>query len=607
MPLGIRGLRRTFAPALHGLRAYWGTMALVAAAGGAATAALLPATSLVGGPGLIPRVSLPPDAPTDFGILWSVEMQDPTALHHIGVVTIFQLLLGVAAGVLAVAWLTTLAISAARAAARSPEISIRRSVGATRRHLLLAHLAEGAFVAAAALLFGGTIGWLAGGAAAATWPGLLGAAASALTLTAASAIAAAIILGALFPLAYARRSVPLHRASPGPLGLTVPAFQLGLSLTVLVAAGLLWREAARLTHPAAGPVADSVLFQITAAKDSAPLDRAAAYARLLRQLGATPGVAAVSLANRGEVIGAGVADRAIARCGSGCMWGARQPVRAMHYLVSADSFRAVGLKLLAGRAFTDRDDGDAPKVAVVNQSFALLHFHDGDPIGHQIEIGRGLHNIYTVVGEVEDRPPAGIGGGLAPRNVIYLSVLQHPAPAVELLVRAVDPSRLTQLPLAADVRTLLGPTAGEIVRTTPASVEAAEAAPLAWFARLFALEGWVMLAIATIGTFVTMRQWVDSLLAELGLRRAVGARRWQVIGYVLAHAAAVAVVGLTFGLLFGLGVWGTLQNVIAGTPAWDGQLVRGAAALLALATLAGALWPAWRAAYAAPARLVGTA
>jgi len=133
----------------------------------------------------------------------------------------------------------------------------------------------------------------------------------------------------------------------------------------------------------------------------------------------------------------------------------------------------------------------------------------------------------------------------------------------------------------------------------------AEAAPLRWFGRMFGVEGWALLAVATVGTFAMMWLWVTSLLAELGARRAVGARRRDVMGYVLWRALVVAVGGAAFGSWLGLMVWDALGNVVAGLPAWDPGAVLRYGLLLGVAAIAGALLPAWRAAHTPPAALLG--
>jgi putative ABC transport system permease protein len=137
-----------------------------------------------------------------------------------------------------------------------------------------------------------------------------------------------------------------------------------------------------------------------------------------------------------------------------------------------------------------------------------------------------------------------------------------------------------------------------------ATLATAQLAPIAWFGRLFAAEGWATVLTALIATLVQMRLWVASLAPELGLRRAVGAGSRHVMALVLGRAALVGGGGVLIGLVLGPAVWGALGTVVAGLPAWDFGLLARVALLLVAATTLGALLPAWRAARAVPAALL---
>jgi len=204
---------------------------------------------------------------------------------------------------------------------------------------------------------------------------------------------------------------------------------------------------------------------------------------------------------------------------------------------------------------------------------------------------------------VENQQPTGFGGGLEPPDAVYLSVLQHPARSVDLLVRSQGGGDA----VAAGKLALLSTLGSDVASAAPVSARqlaAREAAPLRWFAAMFSAEGWVLLTLATVGTFVIMQLWVASLLHELGVRRAAGARRRDVVRFVLRRGASVAIAGVAIGLWFGLIVWETLANVVAGLPEWDTRTALRVAPLLGAAALAGALLPARRAARAPPKALL---
>jgi hypothetical protein len=191
----------------------------------------------------------------------------------------------------------------------------------------------------------------------------------------------------------------------------------------------------------------------------------------------------------------------------------------------------------------------------------------------------------TVVGVVEDPPAGGLGASLQARYTVYLSVLQHPPAGAELMTRRMQGGN-TSVP----VRELL----------------AAQAAPLAWFADRFGDQGRAMLAIAVLGSLAVARLWVLSLLVELGVHRALGARRRTIVRFVLVRAAAVCFGGLVLGIWFGAAVWGILAGLVEGLPPWDPAAVLRFGAILLASTLLGALPPARRAARATPASLIAT-
>lgn len=582
-------VRRSVAPALGGLRAYWGTAMLAAVTGAVALAAALPVARLAtlnGGVGS--RLRLAAARPFDAGFLWIHAADGPAELRQAAVVLLFKLLLGVASGLVAVALLTLVAVFVARASARGPEITIRRAVGGSSRVLLGAQLVEGAIVGTASLLCGGAVGLAVARLLGAAWPGGIGPAAGNLSALVVLVVTGTIVLGALLPVAIVRRPARSSAVDPTPLALVVPAVQLGLSLTVLSAASMLRVGAERVAPPAAAAGAGDQVYDIGAATLPAP-QRAAGYAELLRRLEADHTVALASLASPGSLVGLGRVAPAVDE----------SMFYAVHHVVSADSFRAMGMKVLAGRGFTEADGWLAPRIAVVNRTLAMRLAS----VGSTIVLGIGPDAEHTVVGIVDDVRPVGLGGALEPRFVVYTSVLQHPPAEAELLVRGARGE-----PAIADVRTAirasLGAGASQSGPVSEASLFAAEAAPLHWFARAFSIEGWAMLAVATFGTFAVMWLWVASLLGELGLRRATGARRRDIVRYVLARAAAVAAWGIAFGAWVGMMVWDAVYRLSETLPAWDPAAVAWSSLLLGGAALAGAFIPAWRAVRTPPAVLI---
>lgn len=593
------------ATAAWGLLAYRGTAVLLVVMGATALAAALAVTllaHLVGGE-LEPRLVLSRASGAVVDPTWALA-RSPTALQADAVRLLFQALGGAAAAALAVGALGIVLLFAARASERVAEITLRRAVGAPRRTLALAALLEGGAIATGALVAGGIAGLVLARLAAGAWPGGLAPATDAVPSLVAAAIAAiAVLAGAMLALVFAPRR-RLADAAPLPVSLGVPTLQLGLALVILTASTLVTRHATDLRREGATHVLDGEIYSGGAAAAD-PAVRSARYAALLESLRTGAGYDTVSLTGDGAAIGLGTLSVVTTDCGlcpSGGILVPWHAVAATHQVVSADTFQSLGIHLLAGRGISDADGWNAPRVAIVSRSLALRHFQNGDAIGRRLLFGDDPRTWHTVVGIVEDPRPTGLGGALLPPFAVYASVLQHPAPAVELMLRPRAGGAAGRLPEPEVTRVL--DAAGGVAHISEGSLQAAQLAPVAWFGRLFAAEGWAMLVAALIAMLVQMRLWALSLAPELGLRRAMGARAGQVMALVLARAALVGVGGVAVGLVLGPAVWSALGSILRDLPAWDAGVVARFAVLLVATTVAGALVPAWRAARTTPATLL---
>ena len=585
------------------LRTYWGSAVLIVLAGAVALGAAIPvvrlATSL-GHPETRLRFSTVRLSP--LGFHWGSNASTPADAQAQTIALLFQLMLVAAFATLVLAGISILSISAARASARLPEIAVRRAVGASRRNLFAAALAEGGAIGTAALLLGIAAGSVGLVAAMTGWPGRFDPGSPGPAVLAASAVAVTIVLGALFQLisAPARRIV---EPNPHPLELYIPAIQLAMGLTVLVASTMLVRHANRLLPAASSHAGNGIVFEISD-PDSSPAMRSARIQSILERLHREPGMESVSVMSPGTLVGLGMNDAITTDCGfcpDGGVVIKWHLVFTTHQFVTADTFGALGIDRVEGRLLSDSDNWDAPPVAVISQTLARRHFQNSEALGRQILLKLDKAEWYTVVGVVEDRVPEGFGGQVQPRSAVYLSALQLPPQTADLLVRPGEGFS------AARARQILSQDGwSRAPSESEKSMVAREAGPLAWFGHWFSALGWAMLLITTASTFVLMRLWVRSLRAELGLRRAVGARRHHLLIYVLARAALTALAGVAIALWFGPALWDSLPEMIAGLPGWSLGLVGPLALILLGIALAGALVPAVAASRETPTGLIGS-
>jgi putative ABC transport system permease protein len=602
-------IRPAAATARWGLRAYAASTVLIVAAGALAVAGVLPLVSL-GGP-RASRLGLTPPPDADLGIAWLDRGATAAGLQRQGIDALGGILFGLALAALVVAILTVLALAVTRASGRRGEMVVRRSIGASRGQLRAAGLIEGAVMALGVIAVAVPVGLAGAGWALAGWPGTVTGAVGGIPTAAVAALVAVIVAGAvLSTLVVAHAPRPMVGGA-SRLGLAVPTLQLAISFSMLLAAGQLTRRAAGLLEQARQAETSKAsgggeIFQLDLPRPVA--ERAARYASLLDRLRAGHAYDVISLSSAGALVGLGTVDEVITdcgQCGLGGVWTPLRAVPATIHAVSPDTFRAIGVRVVAGRSLTGADRGGAPPAVVINRTLAEKQFDRQGAVGRKIRLGQGEGaGWYTVVGVVENRTVPGFGADYTPPYTVYLSALQFPPSAAELLVRRAggvggrDAGRM--------VRAVLAPSGTVARRVLESDLLSAETAPVRWFAGLVTGAGAVVLAIAVLGAFAVMQLWVTALAPEFALRRAVGARRRQIFGYVLVRAAGVGIIGVGLGMLLSELISDPLAGLIGGLPLWELALVPRPAVLLLIATLAGALIPAWRAARANPAGLAAT-
>ena len=600
--MAVRRTIRIVEPTRSTLWAYSGSaMALVGVAAVAVAAVLLVAGLIRSGSFFDSRLDLSAAGDRVSAAPWGLS---PAATRNAAIGGLFEVLLCGMGAVVVVAAISLASLFAARESQRTGEIAVRRAVGASRRLLVGSACLEASLLASAALILGGVVGVVVGSSAVGSWPGRVGSGSIVPSVAAVGSIGILFMLCAMLPWIFAPNRQATD-ATSRPVPLVLPALQLGLSLVVLTAAGLLTRHVnVRLEGQAALQPSGEVFRQT--ADDSAPAARASRYAGLLDALDAGKRFDTVSLTATGGLVGLGVVASVTTDCGQCSEGGIFLPwhvVTATHQFVSADTFQALGMHLLAGRGIGNSDRWGSTPIAVVSRSLALRHFQRGEAIGRKILLGDDARTWHTVVGIVNDAPAQGLGGSLQPVFTVYASVLQHPVSGVDLLLRprggvSVD---ATAIDAVAHGLVLTRSTRG---RLSEYELRADELRPLRWFAGRIELEGWAALILACAGTFALIRLWIVSLLSELGLRRAVGARRVEVLAFVMIRAAGVGLGGAAVGVWFGPGVWKLLQGAMADSPTWDGGTVAPYALLLLSVVLLGALPPAVRAARTPPGRLL---
>jgi predicted permease len=325
--------------------------------------------------------------------------------------------------------------------------------------------------------------------------------------------------------------------------------ELGLTLILLVAAGLLMQNAVRLQWTDPGLRPDHVLVMdvaLPAAKYRGPQQRAAFYQETLERVRGLPGVRHVGVVNDLPLRGWTSFDFTIE--GRPAPPPGEVP-EALERVVSPDYFRAMGIPVQKGRAFTEGEGLGTIPVVMVNEALVQRYFPGENPVGHRIRPGRPDEPgapWYTIVGVVGNVRHLGVDA--APRPEIYNLHAQNPWPAMTLVVRTEsDP-----VALAAAIKQRIWtvdpyqPISGVARMTQVLSDSLWQSRILTYIQGIFAVMALIM---ATVGLYGVVSQSVTLRRHEFGVRLAVGAEPVQILRLVLNQGLRLILIGLGMGLL----------------------------------------------------------
>jgi putative ABC transport system permease protein len=516
------------------------------------------------------------------------------------------LLLGAVGVVLLIACANVANLLLARGAARHKEIAIRLALGAGRARLIRQLLVESVVFSSAAGLVGIILAlWGVAALIAATpldIPRLQTAHVDTTVLAFATFVSMAT--GVVFGVAPALQlSRPDHggalndagRGSSGAraarTGRALVVAEIALSLVLLAGAGLLVRSFLRLQQVEPGFVPQRAVTMQLLLPGSRYPDAAAQvrFSRLVHDRIATaPGVqsAAVSstLPMSGSNLGAGftVDDHPLANP-------ADRPTAA-GFAVSPDYFATMGIQLVRGRAFTARDDENAPPVAIINETMAQRFWPNEDALGRRLTSYGGLSR--EIVGVVRDVKTRDLSEHAGPQ--LYTPFVQTPWPFLAVVARTTgDPaglsSTLRQAISGADPD--LG--AGE-VRTIDDYLAQSVATPR-FNATLIAGFALLALFLAGCGLYGVMSYAVVQRSREIGIRMALGAQPGDVRGMVVSQALKMGLAGLLVGLAGAFAATRLLDNLLFGIGPSDPATFATVCSLLLGVVLVAAYVPARRA------------
>jgi putative ABC transport system permease protein len=259
----------------------------------------------------------------------------------------------------------------------------------------------------------------------------------------------------------------------------------------------------------------------------------------------------------------------------------------------------MGISLLKGRAFSDRDSSDGPPVVMINEPLAREAFGDRDPIGRQIGM-YGLKGLFwcTVVGEVADTRNSTLEQQPWPEIFVPYPQALLPLSATLVLRTRGDPSELAGLVRKA-VQAVDGTQSVSNVETMAALIESFTAPQ--WFRMLLlTLFALLALVLAAIGVFGVMAYSVSQRTHEIGVRVALGAKPRDIVALAVGQGMLVAAIGLGIGVIGAVSLTRFLSSFLYDVEATDLMTFAAAVLLLTGTALVACYLPARRAAQVDP-------
>jgi predicted permease len=500
----------------------------------------------------------------------------------------------------------------ARANVRQKEIAIRAAVGARRWRIVRQLLTESVLLS----LLGGLLGLLTafGGLRILlrlgpdTLPRLneIGIDGRVLGFT----LVVSFITGIVFGLAPALRSSRvdlngvLKQGGRGSTGVghnrvrsTLVITEVALSLVLLIGAGLLVRSYSYIQDANFGFNPRNVLsfrLSLPTAKYKGPAVTTF-YKQLIDRIKALPGVESVGTSYSLPMSSVALAWGPITIEG----YVPKNPtdfVMSNERFVSPGYFSAMGVPLVKGRQFDERDTKDAQQTVIVNESLAQRFWPNQDPIGKRLERG-DKEPWRSVVGVVRDTKQFSVDN--EPPISIYHPHDQFPIGTMFLVVRSTQDASTLTAGITQEIRKLDPELPAFEFKTMEQRLSDALSRRRfsTFFLSVFAM---VALVLAAIGLYGVMAYSVTQRTQEIGIRMALGAEPAKIMTMIVRNSFVLVVTGVVIGLVGAFAVTRVMASLLYGVTATDTLTFAGPPLILAAVALLASYFPAQRAARVDP-------
>lgn len=269
---------------------------------------------------------------------------------------------------------------------------------------------------------------------------------------------------------------------------------------------------------------------------------------------------------------------------------------AMLNRVSPGYFEAMGTTVLEGRDFTEQDDENAQRVAIVNETFVRKFFPGEEPIGKRFSLSRPEGVKTLIIGVVKDGKYAGLNED--PRPYIARPIWQSEVGSTSIVARAGGDEQRLKSSISREVQQLDSNLPMSAVTLTEKL--SLPLLPARVAATVLGGFGLLALALAAIGIYGVISYAVSTRTHEIGIRMALGAQRPAVIQMVISQGMRLTLIGVALGLALALALTRLLKTLLFGVSSTDPITFVVAALLLAAVALMACYIPARRAANVDP-------
>jgi putative ABC transport system permease protein len=503
----------------------------------------------------------------------------------------------------------------ARATTREKEFAIRSALGANRWRLVRQLLVESLILAAGGAAMGTLLAWGGLKSLVALMPQNIIPAEAVIRLntpvllfTLGVAGLTALVFGLVPALKAARKDLndPLRDSGKGISGGfrhgrlrdAVVVLEVGLSLTLLVAAGLLMRSFVALREVKLGLQPDHVLV----ARLPLPVDRyktadqvAGFYRPLLQRLKALPGVVAATETSTLPPYGGIPSDIEVPGKTHAEKW------NAMFQLVSEGYFSVLKIQFIDGRGFTEAEVNGARKLAIVNQTFVKKYLTNENPIGRQVRIAQlgefedaVKEPMFEIIGLVADAKNRGLQD--PPEPEIWVPYTMTGSAFRGILVRTANEPMTMMNAVQHEIWSTDANVAVTLTGTLEGYISQFSFAGPRFGFFLMTIFGSIGLVLVTIGVYSVLAYTTARRTHEIGIRMALGAEGSDVQGMVIRMGLKLVALGVGIGLIVSIAIGRVIATQLWGVSAYDPWTLVCVPALLLTTGIVACWLPARRAA-----------